>query len=128
MKKFAVYVGKQYYGQTFAETFEEACKQVEHHPNLQGKCPVTVTEIEKEDDVEMRKKRSWIEDILPSSYPVLPTKELVYHIVEIKLVGDVVEIQTIYTVEHASEADLINKAIKELEPKAKYYVRCEVKG
>lgn len=75
----------------------------------------------------VRKKIGRLHDTDIWDARVLPIQEVVYHIVEIKLVGDVVEIKTIYTVENASEADLISKAIKELKPKAKYYVRAEVK-
>lgn len=46
MKKFAVYVAGVYYGQTFAETLDEASEQVKRHPNLKGHWPVTVTQIE----------------------------------------------------------------------------------
>ena len=47
MKKFNVYVAGEYCGKTFAETLEEACEKVQHHPKLQGNWPVTVTEVEE---------------------------------------------------------------------------------
>ena len=47
MKKFNVYVAGEYYGKTFAETLEEASKQIQRHPKLQGNWPVTVTEAEE---------------------------------------------------------------------------------
>ena len=47
MKRFDIYVGKNYYGKAFAENLEEACEKVQHHPKLQGNWPVTVTEAEE---------------------------------------------------------------------------------
>ena len=47
MKRFDIYIGKEYYGKTFAKTLEEACEQVQRHPKLQGNWPVTVTEAEE---------------------------------------------------------------------------------
>ena len=47
MKIFDIYVGKNYYGKTFAENLEEACEKVQHHHKLQGNWPVTVTEAEE---------------------------------------------------------------------------------
>ena len=47
MKRFDIYVGKNYYGKAFAENLEEVCEKVQHHPKLQGNCPVTVTEAEE---------------------------------------------------------------------------------
>ena len=47
MKRFDIYVGKNYYGKTFAENLEEAGDKVQHHPKLQGNWPVTVTEAEE---------------------------------------------------------------------------------
>ena len=47
VKRFDIYVGKNYYGKAFAENLEEACEKVQHHPKLQGNWPVTVTEAEE---------------------------------------------------------------------------------
>ena len=53
MKRFDIYIGKEYYGKTFAKTLEEACEQVQRHPKLQGNWPVTVTEY-KEPNIKDR--------------------------------------------------------------------------
>ena len=47
VKRFDIYVGKNYYGKAFAENLEEACEKVQNHPKLQGNWPVTVTEAEE---------------------------------------------------------------------------------
>ena len=47
MKRFDIYVGKNYFDKAFAENLEEACEKVQQHPKLQGNWPVTVTEAEE---------------------------------------------------------------------------------
>ena len=63
-----------------------------------------------------RKKILWNESVLP-----IPNID--YHIVEVKLIGEVISIKTIYTAATYGEAELIQRAIKELDPVAKYYVK-----
>ena len=64
----------------------------------------------------VRKKIEW-------NSSVLPIQAVDYHIVEVKLIGEVISIKTIYTAGTSGEAELIQKAIKELDPVAKYYVK-----
>ena len=71
----------------------------------------------------MRKKIDWHDD-----YPVLPIQEYDYFIMEVELVKDRIVISPIYKASSVGEANLISNAIKELEPKAKYYVKAEVRG
>ena len=60
----------------------------------------------------------WMDD-----YPVMLVKELDYMIMEVELYEGRIIIQPIYTASSAGEAELIQKAIKELDPVAKYYVK-----
>ena len=60
----------------------------------------------------------WTDD-----YPVMLIKEQAYVIMEVELYEGRIVIQPIYTASSAGEAELIMKAIKELEPVAKYYVK-----
>lgn len=60
----------------------------------------------------------WTDD-----YPVMLIKEQDYVIMEVELYKGRIVIQPIYTASSAGEAELIMKAIKELEPVAKYYVK-----
>ena len=60
----------------------------------------------------------WMDD-----YPVMLVKELDYMIMEVELYEGRIIIQPIYTAASAGEAELILKAIKELDPVAKYYVK-----
>ena len=60
----------------------------------------------------------WMDD-----YPVMLVKELDYMIMEVELYEERIIIQPIYTAASAGEAELITKAIKELDPVAKYYVK-----
>ena len=54
---------------------------------------------------------------------VLPLTEHDYIIMEVELYEGRIVIQPIYTASSAGEAELIQRAIKELEPVAKYYVK-----
>ena len=65
-----------------------------------------------------RKKMEWMDD-----YPVMLVKELDYMIMEVELYEGRIIIQPIYTAASAGEAELITKAIKELTPVSKYYVK-----
>jgi hypothetical protein len=65
-----------------------------------------------------RKKMDWMDD-----YPVMLVKELDYMIMEVELYEGRIIIQPIYTAASAGEAELITKAIKELDPVVKYYVK-----
>ena len=56
-------------------------------------------------------------------YSVLLVKEQDYVIMEVELYEGRIVIQPIYTAASAGEAELITKAIKELNPVAKYYVK-----
>ena len=60
----------------------------------------------------------WMDD-----YPVMLVKEQDYVIMEVELYEGRIVIQPIYTAASAVEAELIMKAIKELDPVAKYYVK-----
>ena len=60
----------------------------------------------------------WTDD-----YPVMLVKEHDYAIMEVELYEGRIIIQPIYTASSAGEAELITKAIKELDPVAKYYVK-----
>ena len=60
----------------------------------------------------------WMDD-----YPVMLVKELDYMIMEVELYEGRISIQPIYTASSAGEAELIQKAIVELNPEAKYYVK-----
>ena len=60
----------------------------------------------------------WMDD-----YPVMLVKEHDYAIMEVELYEGRIIIQPIYTASSAGEAELIMKAIKELDPVAKYYVK-----
>ena len=70
-----------------------------------------------------RKKMNWTDD-----YPVMLVKELDYMIMEVELYEGRIIIQPIYTAASAGEAELITKAIKELDPVAKYYVKVVERG
>ena len=63
-----------------------------------------------------RKKMEW-------NSSVLPIQEVDYMIMEVELYEGRIIIQPIYTASSAGEAELITKAIKELDPVAKYYVK-----
>ena len=58
---------------------------------------------------------------------VLPIQNVDYHIMEVELYEGRIVIQPIYTASSAGEAELIQRAIKELDPVAKYYVKAEVR-
>ena len=58
----------------------------------------------------------------------LPIQNIDYHIMEVELYEGRIVIQPIYTASSAGEAELIMKAIKELEPVAKYYVKAVERG
>ena len=60
----------------------------------------------------------WTDD-----YPVMLVKENEYAIMEVELYEGRIIIQPIYTASGVGEAELIMKAIKELNPVAKYYVK-----
>lgn len=60
----------------------------------------------------------WTDD-----YPVMLVKEYDYAIMEVELYEGRIIIQPIYTASSAGEAELILKAIEELNPVAKYYVK-----
>ena len=60
----------------------------------------------------------WTDD-----YPVMLVKEHDYVIMEVELYEGRIVIQPIYTASSAGEAELIMKAIKELDPVAKYYMK-----
>ena len=60
----------------------------------------------------------WTDD-----YPVMLVKENEYAIMEVELYEGRIVIQPIYTASSAGEAELIMKAIKELDPVAQYYVK-----
>ena len=62
----------------------------------------------------------WMDD-----YPMILVKEQNYVIMEVELYEGRIVIQPIYTASSAGEAELIQKAIKELNPVAKYYVKVE---
>ena len=66
----------------------------------------------------MRRKIHWTDD-----YPVLLVKEQDYVIMGVELYRGRIVIQPIYTAVSAGEAELIMKAIKELDPVVKYYVK-----
>ena len=59
---------------------------------------------------------------------VLPVREMDYHIMEVDVVDGIIHINKIYTAGSMGEAELIQMAIKELDPVAKYYVKAEEKG
>ena len=61
---------------------------------------------------------NWTDD-----YPVMLVKENDYAIMEVELYEGRIIIQPIYTASSAGEAELITKAIKDLDPVAKYYVK-----
>ena len=65
----------------------------------------------------------WTDD-----YPVILVKELDYMIMEVELYEGRIVIQPIYTASSAGEAELIQKAIVELNPDAKYYVKAVERG
>ena len=60
----------------------------------------------------------WTDD-----YHVMLVKENDYAIMEVELYEGRIIIQPIYTASSAGEAELIMKAIKDLNPVAKYYVK-----
>ena len=60
----------------------------------------------------------WTDD-----YPVMLVKEQDYVIMEVELYEGRIVIQPIYTAASAGEAELITKAIVELNPVAKYHVK-----
>ena len=62
----------------------------------------------------------WTDD-----YPVMLVKEQDYVIMEVELYEGRIVIQPIYTASSAGEAELIMKAIVELNPVAQYYVKVE---
>ena len=67
----------------------------------------------------MRKKQiHWKDD-----YTVALVKENDYVIMEVELFEGRIVIQPIYTASSVGEAELITRAIKELDPVAKYYVK-----
>lgn len=70
----------------------------------------------------MRKKMHWTDD-----YTVSLVKENDYVIMEVELFEGRIVIQPIYTASSVGEAELITRAIKELEPVAKYYVKAVVR-
>ena len=63
-----------------------------------------------------------------NDYTVLLVKEKDYVIMEVELFEGRIIIQPIYTAASAGEAELITKAIKELDPVAKYYVKAVERG
>lgn len=65
----------------------------------------------------------WMDD-----YPVMLVKELDYMIMEVELYEGRIIIQPIYTAASAGEAELIMKAIVELNPVSKYYVKVVERG
>ena len=65
----------------------------------------------------------WTDD-----YPVMLVKEQDYVIMEVELYEGRIVIQPIYTASSAGEAELIMKAITELNPVAKYYVKAVERG
>ena len=65
----------------------------------------------------------WTDD-----YPVLLVKELDYMIMEVELYEGRIVIQPIYTASSAGEAELIMRAITELDPVAQYYVKTVERG
>ena len=65
-----------------------------------------------------RKKMHWTDD-----YPVMLVKEYDYAIMEVELYEGRIIIQPIYTASSVGEVELIMKAIKELAPVVKYYVK-----
>lgn len=65
----------------------------------------------------------WTDD-----YPVMLVKEYDYAIMEVELYEGRIVIQPIYTASSAGEAELIMKAIVELNPEAKYYVKAVERG
>ena len=65
----------------------------------------------------------WMDD-----YPVMLVKELDYMIMEVELYEGRIIIQPIYTASSVGEAELIMKAITELNPVAKYYVKAVERG
>ena len=65
----------------------------------------------------------WTDD-----YPVMLLKENDYVIMEVELYEGRIVIQPIYTASSAGEAELIMKAIVELNPVAKYYVKGVERG
>ena len=70
----------------------------------------------------MRKRRiTWNESVLP----LIPHD---YIIMEVELYEGRIVIQPIYTASSACEAELIQKAIVELNPEAKYYVKAVERG
>ena len=67
----------------------------------------------------MRKRiTNWNDSVLP----IIPCD---YLIMEVELYEGRIIIQPIYTASSAGEAELIMKAITELNPVAKYYVKVE---
>ena len=65
----------------------------------------------------MRKRKiTWNESVLP----LIPHD---YIIMEVELYEGRIVIQPIYTASSAGEAEFIQKAIVELNPEAKYYVK-----
>lgn len=65
----------------------------------------------------MRKRiTTWNDSVLP----IIPCD---YLIMEVELYEGRIVIQPIYTASSAGEAELIQKAIVELNPEAKYYVK-----
>ena len=66
--------------------------------------------------VRKEKRNTWNESVLPLiAYD--------YIIMEVELFEGRIIIQPIYTASSAGEAELIQRAIKELDPVAKYYVK-----
>ena len=65
----------------------------------------------------------WTDD-----YPVMLVKEQDNVIMEVELYEGRIVIQPIYTAASAGEAELIMKAITELNPVAKYYVKAVERG
>ena len=56
-------------------------------------------------------------------YPVMLVKELDYMIMEVELYEGRIIIKPIYTASGVGEAELIMRAITELNPVAQYYVK-----
>ena len=70
----------------------------------------------------MRKRiTNWNDSVLP----IIPCD---YLIMEVELYEGRIIIQPIYTASSAGEAELIMKAITELNPVAKYYVKAVERG